>query len=559
MFRLGHWFLAAALVAGLAPHVATAQETAIGTPELSPVEMAAAKAGCDNSKLPGKPGGGALKRYEETFIAAHTEYDPKTCKPHGPGSWFLNDKGKCDLGKGCGKVTFGFLQNRPLASGVCAGHTYDFASLCYTWTLHSNLFLEDKIKATYVPPQIAPVTQTFPIEVRLVKPSGDTSKFLRWFDDGDGRGLWDQTLVAKSESGFDWSGTSVQETGSKADRQANDTCWCKGSTILPFFKITGGDWDVGDDGKWGQDGVGWNTDAIDYYRRKQRAPCGTTFGQQMQFKVVDTHPDWEDYGKLNTLGGSFDYKTMTSLRAGQSKTRDYKPGPKKARLACSKIRFASAPAAGPGDMATIDDPRPVMAAVMEIERVTGRAISYEDALVADRRAMAPMVAAGRDEAFLMPAGGVMTVALPRSAAAAAAATQAAVARYAAGQPVATFDVFDDGMIHVVPRGAQDASGRMAAVAPALDLPVTLKKKARTGMELLDELRRAVAAADGRPVLIGTVPAGALSRITVDFGAAGEPARAVLARLIAASGLNASWKLLYDPGFDEYALNLTVID
>ncbi|MFC3692794.1 hypothetical protein ACFOWB_11295 [Chenggangzhangella methanolivorans] len=556
MFRLIAVAFATMLLA-CAPRAASAQDAAIGEPDLSPGEVAAAKAACA-SQTPGRPASGSIKRYVETFVAAHTEYDPKTCKPHGAGEWLPIDKQPCDLGAGCGMMSTGVLQNRPLASGACAGRTYNFASLCYTWILHSNLYLRDRIAAMYVPPQISPVTETFELKVKLVKPTSEASEFTRWFEDG--LGLWQQKLAAAADKDLKWSGTSVKETSPRPEKKTNDTCWCAGSTILPFYEISGGEWTVDEDtGEWGPDGVGWNTDAIDYYREKRRAPCGTRFRQQMQFMVVDTHPDWENYGKMNVLGGSFDNRTMTSLRAGLSKTREYKVVAKKARLACSKIRFPDLPPAGPGAMAVIDDPRPVAAAAMEIERVSGRAISYEDAPFRDRRAMASMVEAAEGDAFLAPRGDVLTTPMPSSPDQAAAALRAAVVRYEAGRPVAAFDVIEDGMIRVAPRAAVDASGAMRPVTPALDRRISLKAKPRTGMELLGDLREAVAAAEGRRVLIGTVPTGLLSRLKVGFGAADEPARAALARLVAASGRKMAWKLLYDPGFDDYALNLTVVD
>jgi hypothetical protein len=59
---------------------------------------------------------------------------------------------------------------------------------------------------------------------------------------------------------------------------------------------------------------------VKYYRNKKRAPCGTTFLQQMQHKAQSEKGDFVDYGRRNTLGGSFTKTRVTSLRAGQSKT-----------------------------------------------------------------------------------------------------------------------------------------------------------------------------------------------------------------------------------------------
>src|SRR5262245_14180502 len=140
-----------ALCGGLAPSVSVAEETAtarIGEPASSRGANLAstAAAACDESALPGIPGGGKLKRYKLTFLAGYTEYDPETCKPHGAGSWVVASQEQCD-GKPCGTVTLGVLANHTLSSGSCAGHSYDFASLCYTWTRHSDAKITDTVNA----------------------------------------------------------------------------------------------------------------------------------------------------------------------------------------------------------------------------------------------------------------------------------------------------------------------------------------------------------------------------------------------------------------------------
>ncbi|MDR4307779.1 hypothetical protein IHQ68_14235 [Chelatococcus sambhunathii] len=552
---------------GLAPTTLAAtayadEPAAIGSAALSSEEdLAAARSACDASRLPGKPGGGLLKRYEVTFLASHTEFDPKTCKPHGAGSWEVKDQIPCDGRRaGCGEVSFGILSNRHLASGQCPTETYDFAAICYKWTLHANTALKDLVVATYHPPQISDVTEQFPIKVRPVFPDKEKVKFSNW--SRDGYGVWGATISNKDEPKFDWTTGVVQEDDPGGGKPKDDSCWCSGSMYDAFYRITGGSWELEENGDWVGDNIGYGRTIIDYYRTKRRAPCGTSFPQQMQFQTPTDSGStpWTNYGGVKKIGSFFNYKQLTSTRAGQSRTQDYNPKPTKSRRACSAIRFPDPAAYGkPGDRIVVDDPRPVAAAAAAIARVSGVAVTYEDSPVADRSRMTPMVTgAGADDALLRPKSATLEFALPagRSPADAAdAATKAAEAYAADGRGAARYAVLQDTMIHIVPREAADASGRLVAVTPALDSRITIKPGARSGFAMLQAICDAASLAFGRPIHVGTVHAPALGALKVAFGADNESARDVLTRLLGAAGGELSWRLLYDPGTQEYALNL----
>lgn len=282
----------------------------------------------------------------------------------------------------------------------------------------------------------------------------------------------------------------------------------------------------------------------------------------MQFQATNVSKAWVNYGPVNTLGGSFTYKTVTSLRAGSTQTHVFDPVAAKTRLLCKDFKpspIATPPAAF-GASIVVDDPRPVAAAIEEIEKVSGTPITYEDPPVLERNHVTPMVqGAIGDGSLLVPSGGSLRFTLPADASAkqVTAAVETMVAAYNASHGAATFSVLHDGLMHVVPKQSVNASNRLAAVTPLLDTRITLAAKPRRAMDMLAEICRAVSAASGRALGIATVPTNGLNA-RIDIGAQDEPAREVLAKLVAASGLRLSWRLLYDPGLQAYYLNLPVI-
>ena len=479
-------------------------------------------------------------------------------------------------------MTTGVLKKLPLGNGDCPGHTYNFASICYTWDEHIDWKIKAKTDATWNSADKS-IPMNFPVNVKIKYPTSETTEG-KGFGGDAGLGLWKQTL-RNADPNFDWSGNSVQKTDPGPDIAANDTCWCPGSAIGQYFQISGGVWygpattpggDFGPqkNGKWGYDHVGWCTALgmhfcsvpgqavpVDYYRRKQRAPCGTTFPQQMQFQATNAgDTSWQNYGAVNTLGGSFTDVDVTSLRAGMSQTEPFNPKPIMPRLAC-RVPFIKAPAAAAafGASVVVSDPRPVAAAIEEIEKLSGRPITYEDPPILNKDYMMPMVEGG-DPRLLVPSGRSLRFTLPADASAEqkVAAAQSMVGNYNASHGAATFSVSQDGLTHVVPRQTMDASGRLMPVTPVLDTRITVAAKTRSAMELLGEICQAVSLISGQPVGIGTVPTNALYQQKIEIGANNEPARQVLEKLIVANRLSLSWRLLYDPGLKTYYLNIPVI-
>ena len=243
-----------------------------------------------------------------------------------------------------------------------------------------------------------------------------------------------------------------------------------------------------------------------------------------------------------------------------SQTEPFNPKPIMPRLAC-RVPFIKAPAAAAafGASVVVSDPRPVAAAIEEIEKLSGRPITYEDPPILNKDYMMPMVEGG-DPRLLVPSGRSLRFTLPADASAEqkVAAAQSMVGNYNASHGAATFSVSQDGLTHVVPRQTMDASGRLMPVTPVLDTRITVAAKPRSAMELLGEICQAVSRISGQPVGIGTVPTNALLQQKIEIGANNEPARQVLEKLIVANRLSLSWRLLYDPGLKTYYLNIPVI-
>jgi len=266
-------------------------------------------------------------------LLAYTGYKfPPVCEEISSGYWQVTTNPKY------GKITTGEITGH-LDNGQCPDKTFTFAAIYYEWTAHTNntalpnqLFVggkaNDFVYAIWQAITVTPFPFEFEITVPLVRPSSETTAFAAWAPTGadGGTGKWKQTLHPPADDPtFVFDGESVQEANPGGG--GPDTCWFAGSAFLQFTGITGGTWTVAagqvtTSNDWGFDYVGWHDVAVDYYRLHHRAPCGTTFPQQMTIKSP-TDDAYVNYGTVNTLGGSFTATTETSLRAGHRKTRTH--------------------------------------------------------------------------------------------------------------------------------------------------------------------------------------------------------------------------------------------
>jgi len=143
----------------------------------------------------------AVKRYMSppTLLEGLAEINPATCTEIAVGAWTPSPDQLCGK-ENCGNITTG-TETDTEGSGVCAGSTFTFATIYYEWTAHNNQStlpappnsVEDTFNATWAAPDGATEQDTFDINVPVVRPDHETTAFLQF--DGDGYGLWQQTLI----------------------------------------------------------------------------------------------------------------------------------------------------------------------------------------------------------------------------------------------------------------------------------------------------------------------------------------------------------------------------
>ncbi len=146
----------------------------------------------------------------------------------------------------------------------------------------------------------------------VVIPTGETTASNGW---GAGGAVtvhrWQMTLTPGTTN---FQGRSVTEQNPGGG--GPDTCWFNGSTYASWTAITGGTWAVGANNVWGDDFVGWFSAAVNYYRAQGRAPCQTTFPQDMHINGQGS-PRY----RTNTLSCGFTATNVWSTRDGVTRNK----------------------------------------------------------------------------------------------------------------------------------------------------------------------------------------------------------------------------------------------
>lgn len=155
-------------------------------------------------------------------------------------------------------------------------------------------------------------------------PTTEVSSFENvWF--ATGTFAWKGTL---SPIDLDFGGRAVQESGQWPPLEGDgqyDSCYWSGSKY-PKLGLTGGTWQVGKEGfsgnDYGDDGIGWWGEAIDYYRanRSDALPCGFRLIQRMSINCSSSG-DWRKY-KEHMIGGDIFSDHVTSIRDGNTASKE---------------------------------------------------------------------------------------------------------------------------------------------------------------------------------------------------------------------------------------------
>ncbi|MGD9691314.1 MAG: hypothetical protein AB7G17_00560 [Phycisphaerales bacterium] len=222
-----------------------------------------------------------------------------------------------------------------------------------------------------------------------------------------------------------------------------------------------------------------------------------------------------------------------------------------------------------------NDPRPLAAAMAELEFRHRVPISYEDApyvLVTETQDVTEQVrldlaefAPGQAPRVIVPRGGSFTFGYEVSATDGQPGSikdviQSAIDAHSAKDLAGRYRVVETSNGYaVVPVAHRDGTARLVGLNAALDARISVAESSRNGIDALEELCRAVSKASGTPVVIGTAPATLLGRHTTTISARNEPARDVLARLFGEFNVGLSWQMFHDPAGDFYALNIHIVE
>jgi hypothetical protein len=198
----------------------------------------------------------------------------------------------------------------------------------------------------------------------------------------------------------------------------------------------------------------------------------------------------------------------------------------------------------------VDDPRPVAAAVQELEHRCHCVVTYEDPTWSQSQVEETPGLSRDGRHVQVPRGRPMTVTLSIEINPAVTgevhAALAEVFRAAdhAGNPSAFQVISTQGAFHVVP------------LEQALfDTRITLPSRTESLAEALPRILAEAGAASGRRILLGMAPVNLLMQTTTDAHADGERFGEVLERVLASTGRMMSWRLLHDFGMKSYYLNI----
>ena len=150
-------------------------------------------------------------------------------------------------------------------------------------------------------------------------PTGETTTATGWADENDTPAVHKFVQTLKP-TGTSFAGRKITESNTQA---ATDTCWFPESAVPKVTGVTGGNWRVGPDNRWGSDHVGW-TDLghIQYYRDEGEAPCGFTMYQTLTISGCGGGSSSSVYRTNVPLKSTFTDTHVTVSRSGVSKTRE---------------------------------------------------------------------------------------------------------------------------------------------------------------------------------------------------------------------------------------------
>jgi hypothetical protein len=260
------------------------------------------------------------KRNVPTFIAGLAEIDPDTCKevplPGGAGTWTVT------LNPMFGATSTKIETGTAAPGQPCAGDTFTFNDIYYTWTAHNNHTTTpnqgptDIFNATWSTPD-GEFNDPFVFNVvtHPVRPKGEISTLVNWLDS---KGIWEVTLQCcappdDDDAAFDFTGETVNEVFQSDQNSCPDV----GSSNPSMGTVNSGP-----PGLF-HDRVGFDPCAVHYERCIKKHGCGFVIKQQMEINSpADPSNTFFPYGSApNTLSSRIEGSIIVQL-AGKLSVRD---------------------------------------------------------------------------------------------------------------------------------------------------------------------------------------------------------------------------------------------
>jgi hypothetical protein len=205
----------------------------------------------------------------------------------------------------------------------------------------------------------------------------------------------------------------------------------------------------------------------------------------------------------------------------------------------------------------VDDPRPVAAAVFEVEKRFGRIATYEDTSYVHPSDIIDVTEQVRRDGdmsrrvLVMRNGIIDLTFMPRSPSVdewIGELLANIIASSKAAGNTGDFKVAPRAnAFHVVPVSRKGDKGTLEPYASPLDAAITLPFRNETGAAFMERFARAVSAASARQVMLGTFPINLFMQRGVALSAQEENARDVLWRALQGIRQDLSWRLLCDVG------------
>ena len=205
----------------------------------------------------------------------------------------------------------------------------------------------------------------------------------------------------------------------------------------------------------------------------------------------------------------------------------------------------------------VDYPRPVAAAVLQVEKHFGWVVTYEDTSYVHPDDIVDITKRVRRDGDMskrvlgMRGGTIDFTYVPQTdtvEAQVGEVMRTVVARSQAAGNTGEFRIdWVRGGYHVVPVAIKGKSGAAEPYASLLDTRITLPAQEEDGVQMMLRLAAAITRSTKRTVTAGTMPINALARARVSVVARNEIARDVLWDALQSISPRLSWQLLCDVG------------